>query len=248
MTDIYLGQRRVAAARASGGASADPIYDAILKALAECPTAGAVLDFGAGKGSLAHRLCARDPFTHVVAADIMAFPDHRTHPKLEWVFGDLNRPLRMGDARFDLIVAAEVVEHLENPRFVAREWFRLLKPGGRVILSTPNNESWRSLLSLLFRGHFVAYVGSCYPAHITPLLRADLARVLREAGFDGVEFSFTDCGSLPKLTRMTWQRLSFGRLKGLRYSDNLLCIARKPSRVAEVIAASGGRQTCASAS
>ena len=35
------------------------------------------------------------------------------------------------------MVSAEVIEHLENPRGVAREWFRLLRPGGSVLLSTP---------------------------------------------------------------------------------------------------------------
>ena len=147
---------------------------------------------------------------------------------IDWIYADLNEPLPIPDATYDLVVAAEVVEHLENPRCLAREWFRLLRPGGALIVSTPNNESWRSLVSLLCRGHFAAFTGASYPAHITALLRQDLARILGEAGFEGIDFHFTHHGLVPKLTALTWQQVSFGLLRGVRYSDNTVCTARKP--------------------
>jgi 2-polyprenyl-3-methyl-5-hydroxy-6-metoxy-1,4-benzoquinol methylase len=129
---------------------------------------------------------------------------------------------------FDAVLLVEVIEHLENPRFVARELFRLLRPRGTLILTTPNNESWHALISVAVRGHLVAFEDADCPAHITPLLRADLRHILQEAGFDPPLFAFTDHGVVPKRTRVTWQRLSFGRLRGLRFSDNLLCVARRP--------------------
>jgi 2-polyprenyl-3-methyl-5-hydroxy-6-metoxy-1,4-benzoquinol methylase len=129
-------------------------------------------------------------------------------------------------ASFAAVVAAEVIEHLENPRQVAREWFRILKPGGTLILSTPNNESIRSLLALLMRGQHVAFLDSCYPAHITALLRKDVQRILSEAGFSDVRFHFTNSGGLPKLPAITWQQVSFNLLKGCRFSDNLIATAR----------------------
>jgi 2-polyprenyl-3-methyl-5-hydroxy-6-metoxy-1,4-benzoquinol methylase len=122
-----------------------------------------------------------------------------------------------------------VIEHLENPRQVAREWFRILKPGGTLILSTPNNESIRSLMALLVRGHYVAFLDSCYPAHITALLRKDLVRILTEAGFSDVRFHFTDHGGLPKLPAVSWQQVSWGLLNGCRFSDNVIATARVPS-------------------
>lgn len=48
------------------------------------------------------------------------------------------------DRSFDLIVSTEVIERLENPRVVAREFARLMCLGGRLILTTPNLESARS--------------------------------------------------------------------------------------------------------
>jgi 2-polyprenyl-3-methyl-5-hydroxy-6-metoxy-1,4-benzoquinol methylase len=144
-----------------------------------------------------------------------------------WRRLDLNGPTDFEDGCFDVITAIEVIEHLENPRAVAREWYRLLRRGGLVLLSTPNNESWRSFLSLVFRGHFTAFRDGSYPAHITALLRQDIVRVLTEAGFGCPRFEFSDRGVLPKLTRLTWQGVSAGLLRGARFSDNLLAVARK---------------------
>lgn len=220
---------RVAAARASAGISAEPIYRAVLRTLDERSLGGDVADLGAGTGALAHALCDRASVTSVTAVDLVDFDGRPEHPKLRWAFGDLNEPLPLPDESFDLVLAVELVEHLENPRAAARDWFRLLRPGGALVLTTPNNESWRALASLVVRGHFIAFTDACYPAHLTALTRTDLMRVLTEAGFAPPRFFFTDHGDVPRLTRLTWQRLSRGRLRGLRYSDNVGCVAVRPS-------------------
>ena len=90
-----------------------------------------------------------------------------------------------------------------------RQWFRLLRPNGTLILRTPDNESWRSMLSLLFRGHYALSQSSSCPVHITPLLRCDIERCLTEAGFENPVFSFTDYGTLPR-----FPKLRHGVLKG----------------------------------
>ena len=140
----------------------------------------------------------------------------------------MNIPLPGHEGAFDVVVAAEVIEHLENPRFMIREIFRLLRPGGVAIVTTPNNESWRSLIALLVRGHFMAFGETGYPAHITALLRKDLTRIFQEASFSAPDFHFTDSGGVPGHPVVMWQQVSFNLLKGLRYSDNVLAIATKP--------------------
>jgi 2-polyprenyl-3-methyl-5-hydroxy-6-metoxy-1,4-benzoquinol methylase len=188
--------------------------------------AGVVLDFGAGQAEFAARLVATGAFQRVYAADLVGYGD--CPPEVEWVQADLNGPLPLPQESIDLIVALEIVEHLENIRATCREWARLLRPGGQVVLTTPNNESLRSLLSLVLRDHYIAFVDACYPAHITAHLRKDLSRAIEEAGLKFEHFFYTNEGVVPRLTWLTWQRVSGGRLRGLRFSDNLGCVATKP--------------------
>ncbi len=221
-----LEQARQHASKLSGGTSGDAIYRAVLQIVDELNLHGSVLDFGAGTGSLTQRLieCAR--FEEVSAADLMQQP--RSLGSVRWIHGDLNNSLPVADSSFDVVIAAEVIEHLENPRALARELFRILRPGGTAIVSTPNNESWRSLISLLLRGHHVEFCNGSYPAHITALLRKDLERILLEAGFEASSFRFTNQGGLPGKPTTSWQKISGGALKGLRFSDNIIAIAHKP--------------------
>lgn len=221
-----LEQSRLHAAQASGGISSDVIYDRIVSILQEQDVRGRALDYGAGIGNLTRRLSALGRFEQLAGADILPRPESLP-TAIPWHCLDLNQKDVVPTASFDAVIAAEVIEHLENPREVAREWYRILKPAGRLIISTPNNESIRSLLALLIRGHYVAFDDDCYPAHITALLRKDLLRILTEAGFSGVHFYFTNHGGVPKLPVVSWQRISFGALKGCRFSDNVIVTATK---------------------
>jgi len=221
-----IKEHRQFASLMSGGTSSDPIYTKFIEIIKQSNLGGDCLDFGAGTGNLSKKINDLSLFDTVTASDIMLRPDE-LEPSIKWFTCDLNDPLNLPDHSFDAIVSSEVIEHLENPRAIARELFRLLRPNGTLILSTPNNESWRSLISLLIQGHFVAFVDSCYPAHITALLRKDIERILNEAGFLSIKFMFTDFGGIPKLPQRSYQEFSFGFLKGLRYSDNLLVIAKK---------------------
>lgn len=221
-----LEQQRLRAAEASGGISGDVIYRCVEAAIRARKLSGRVLDYGAGAGNLTRRLLALGCFDQVTAVDILPRPADLP-AGIDWVHLDLNARLPESATNFDVVIAAEVIEHLENPREVARELYRALKPSGTLILTTPNNESFRALIALLLRGHFVAFSDSCYPAHITALLRQDLRRILREVGFSDIQFKYTDTGGIPGYPDLAWQRLSFGLCKGLRFSDNLLVTAVK---------------------
>jgi 2-polyprenyl-3-methyl-5-hydroxy-6-metoxy-1,4-benzoquinol methylase len=224
---VELKERRLLAAIASGGTSGDAIYSAIERIIQRLNLGGHVLDFGAGKGQLAMQLASLDRFETVTAVDLVVPPPDETRA-IQWIEADLNFPLETKAAMFDVIVAAEVIEHLENPRALAREWLRLLRPGGTLVMSTPNNESWRSLLALVFQGHYAFFGRESYPAHITALLRKDIERIVTEAGFESPRFFYTDHGGMPKLRGLKWQTISMGLLAGLRYSDNVIAVARKP--------------------
>lgn len=207
------------------GLSNNDIYQTGHNILSESDTKGSVLDFGAGQGKFI-KILSTLGFGKITGADLMERPPELSS-SYYWLQSDLNKRLPCDDQIFDVIVSIEVIEHLENPRAVIREWKRLLKPNGLLIFSTPNNESIRSILSLIFRGHFVSFLEKDYPAHITALNILDMKRILIENNFDEIEFSFTNQGHVPGLKGITWKTLSCGLLKGKRFSDNIFAVARR---------------------
>lgn len=224
---MTLGERRTEAAHASGGRSDDAIHRAALRELLAAGARGRLLDVGAGHATFA--LLAHDTgrFDDVVATDLVRFAD--VPPAIGWIECDLNESLPIPDESFDSLVAIEVIEHLENPWAVARDWYRVLRPGGIAVVTTPNNESLRSLLYLALRGHFAAFGEANFPAHLTALLRTDLRRVFAQAGFEVARFFPSGSGVVPSLTHLTWQQISGGLLAGIRFSDNVGCVVRRPA-------------------
>jgi 2-polyprenyl-3-methyl-5-hydroxy-6-metoxy-1,4-benzoquinol methylase len=227
--ETSLRARRKAAAEASGGISADFLYDKYEEIIREQQLSGSVLDFGAGQGSLTQRLVHMKLFSSITAADILPEP-LGLPPEVHWIDADLDESLAIPDESFDVILCCEVIQCLENPRAVAREFFRLLRANGTVIIAMPNNESVRAIAALWIRGHFVDFGESSYPFHKTALLKVDLDRLLGEAGLEGRGFIYSDKGGWPKRPSLTWQQIFGGRLLGKRFSDDIFAIARKPPK------------------
>ena len=99
-----------------------------------------VLDAGCGAGSGSAELAARARL--VVGIDVSA--DAIDFARENYPLGNLRfergscSSLPHPEASFDLVVAFEVIEHLENWRELLAEARRVLAPGGRFIVSTPN--------------------------------------------------------------------------------------------------------------
>ncbi len=47
------------------------------------------------------------------------------------------------DGAFDVVIALDVQEHLHDPRAFNRELFRVVRPGGHVVVTTPNGDPWK---------------------------------------------------------------------------------------------------------
>ena len=219
-----LSESRRRASELSGGTSSEPIKQLVMRCLAQEGVRGSLLDFGAGRGELLAQLHAAGGFAQLAGADLFSRPP-RLPASIEWHEQDLNDTVAI-DRTFDAVVCSETIEHLENPRHVFRSLRQLVHPGGALVLTMPNQESIRSYLGLIAAGHFTHFLGDCYPAHITALLRLDLVRMCREVGFEAPRFAYTDDGAVPKLTRLTWQRLSFGLLRGRLFSDTVAMVTR----------------------
>ncbi|MDD4910643.1 MAG: methyltransferase domain-containing protein [Candidatus Omnitrophica bacterium] len=108
---------------------------------------GRVLDIGCGSGDYAYHL--QNVGFDVLAADMDGGRfRHKNEVKFEKY--NVTENLPFSDNDFDFVVLAEVIEHLENPYGVIKELHRVLRAGGKIILSTPN------ILNLKSRARFLA--------------------------------------------------------------------------------------------
>lgn len=84
---------------------------------------------------------------------------------------------------FDLIIAAEVLEHLFAPKELLKKVHKLLKPKGELIISTPNILYWGNRIKFL-RGKFnYELTGIFDEGHIHFFSYGSLKKELDEAGF-----------------------------------------------------------------
>jgi 2-polyprenyl-3-methyl-5-hydroxy-6-metoxy-1,4-benzoquinol methylase len=129
------------------------------------------------------------------------------------------------DASADVVAAVETIEHLENPRAFMRELVRLAKPGGWVVVTTPNQLSLLSLLTLVTKQRFNAFQDTHYPAHLTALLEVDLRRIATECGLLSVSVMYSKHG---RVAFTPWHYPGFlSNIFPRALSDNLLLIGRK---------------------
>ncbi len=223
MNTIPLDQQRLAAAMVTKGISHDAIYQMAMRLIQKYGLRGELLEFGCGTGNLITALLEGGYAGPISGTDIMPRPES-IPPSITWLQADLNEPLPIPPASFDNIISTDVIEHLENPRAIFREFSRLLRPGGKLIVTTPNQQSLRSLMSLVLTGHFEDFKDNSYPAHISALLHKDFERICGEAGFSKPEFYYTDSGAIPKFPWKRWEHFGLG---GRWFSDGLAMTATK---------------------
>jgi SAM-dependent methyltransferase len=165
-----------------------------------------VLDLGAGAGivaemnfrGLAARVCGVDPDPRVL--------QNRRLDEGKIGYGEA---IPYGDGLFDLVLADNVLEHLENPTAVLREVSRVLKPGGLFIAKTPNVRHYVPLIARmtplwfhkLFNRLRKRNTEDTFPTLYQANCRRDVATVAAAAGLslDRIDF----CEGRPEYLRFS---------------------------------------------
>src|SRR4051812_10240838 len=205
--------------------------------LAHFPRGGRVLDAGCGR-SLFTEIRPGWPFT-ITAADVdfdLLASRKAEFGQVRWVVGDAH-PLPFRDRAFDGVFAGELIEHLPDPGAGMEEFARVLRPGGTLVLTTPN----RRRLANVIDGSERPYS----PDHLSELSYDEVRALLRAHGFDVIaktglhlELLLNWLSPLPKLDRLqrAWNRpWAVPLLRALlapgaaapRYALDLLFVARR---------------------
>lgn len=102
-----------------------------------------VIDLSAGSGFIIDAF--REAGADVELFDL--FPDQNIFCAVPCKFIDLQKAFPINDTTADVVILAETIEHLPDQHFFFKEVGRILKPGGILLLTTPNSSSLRSRLS-----------------------------------------------------------------------------------------------------
>jgi SAM-dependent methyltransferase len=147
-------------------------YDLIRRALVGMGDIRSVLEIGAGEGAMGTRLASRYSYVGIE-------PDSVSRQRAKERLDRLGRGATLQadlsaidrDTRFDLVCAFEVIEHIDDDAEALQTWRDRLRPGGWVLLSTPQHPR-RFDAGDRLAGHFRRYE------------RGGVANLLRSTGFD----------------------------------------------------------------
>ncbi|MGA9822895.1 MAG: class I SAM-dependent methyltransferase [Desulfobaccales bacterium] len=190
---------------------------------------GKALEVGPGSGIYLPILL--DHYDHVVAIDIeesyLKYSEPLTvkNPNLVLLVDDISRST-LPEMTFDLILCSEVIEHIADSASAISEMHRLLKPGGILILSTPQKLSFLEIMArVAFMPGIIDLVKMVYKesiietGHINLLSDREVFQQLRQAGFRICE-TFKSGLYLPLIaeflgmTGLRWEKWIEGKLRG----------------------------------
>lgn len=156
------------------------LYERYLRRMADLTQPGRLLDVGCSTGAL--MLAAQRQGWAVEGLEIGKASAAYAAQRLQVPVHTLSLyNFEAPAASYDAIAFLEVIEHLEDPVGAVKKLHHLLRPGGLLLVSTPNYDS-------LFRRLFGTrwWVVNCEEEHIQLFNRRSLERILGQQGFDVV--------------------------------------------------------------
>jgi len=171
-----------------------------------------ILDIGCGEGKTLLELKKQSKAQYIVGVDVRPLGQEKS---LDGFFNiDIEHSdLPYSDGFFDVIICADVLEHLIDPWETIRRLKKYLKSGGYLIASIPNIREIRTLYTILMQGDF-RYVnaGILDISHLRFFCKKNIRELFEKAGYKIMRLTYDlDHNSKRKLIN----RLSFGFLEEL---------------------------------
>ncbi len=157
-----------------------------LSRLTRFKPSGRLLDVGCGKGRWLKYLRDHSSFgAEGVEPSPEAAEFARKERGLDVRTGDVFSAAYPDDS-FDVVYLRNVLEHVAEPRALAKEVKRILKPGGVAAVHVPNDASFTNAVKRpLYRSGKIPECGSLFfPLHLTGFTPRSLDFMFSEAGFD----------------------------------------------------------------
>lgn len=129
-------------------------YKKMRKLIELCGSGKKILDVGCGAGFIAKILM--DKGNEVTAVDLQESTIKQARKLGVKAIRARAQALPFKDDAFDIVIMPEVIEHFVETDEALRELRRVTRPGGNVIITTPNFTSFRDRILVLF-GHMPAY-------------------------------------------------------------------------------------------
>lgn len=149
------------------------------------------LDFGCGGGNHLEAIQKKHPNWKLHGLDMSEKACEEARSKGFEVTCVTAEDAVLPENHFDHIYMSHVVEHLHDPKQVLEKLYHALKPGGTLIVSTPNV---RSVSAHVFRSFWFA---SDSPRHLFLFSPQTLSHMLRDVGFAAMTVTFDNgpkCG------------------------------------------------------
>ena len=190
---------------------------------------GRVLELGCSSGYVTERLVANGnvvtgvDFDEAAAAEARRFCDRVAVGDVETM------ELPAVDGGYDAITAGDVIEHLRDPHALLARLLPLLRPGGRLVVSTPNIATWWVRGMLLFGRFRYAERGVMDRTHTHFFTRSTLVEAITGAGYEVEDVEVTIPSPLRHRGARRAAHAAARVLPGL-LAHQFVVVARRPAR------------------